>query len=273
MLLGLGSYIFRYSIGTDNIKPNHPLDAIGIVEKAADLGAELVQFADNLPLDHYDQDSLVKVRSAAERRGVILEGGTAGATEDRLLRHLEIATILNAKLIRVAPHAPDEHLTWDEILQAIRKVLPKYENEGITIGIENHFTMKSEDLASLVKNIDHPLVGVCVDTGNSIAQQEWPMETVNILAPYAKSLHLKDFKLEMHPDGLGVNVRGAPLGQGNQDVKKVLSTIQHAVGDVNVVLEQWMPPCNTIQETVEQEEQWIRKGIEHTGAFLTKVEK
>ncbi|MBM7570157.1 sugar phosphate isomerase/epimerase family protein [Aquibacillus albus] len=268
MKLGLGSYIFRYAVGTNTFQPEKPMDAVKLVEKAADMGAELVQFADNLPLDNYDEASLKKVTEVAEQRGITLEAGTAGATEARLLRHLKIAKILGAKLVRIAPHAPDVQPSWDEMLHVIQQVLPQYKEANITIGIENHFMMKSEDLVALVQSIDDSLVGICVDTGNSIAQEEWPYQTVQMLAPYAVSLHLKDYKLDMHPDGIGVNVRGTALGDGRQDIQNTLNTIQKAAGDVNIVLEQWMPTAKTPLETLQQEEEWIKKGIKHIRSLV-----
>ncbi|KGP74395.1 sugar phosphate isomerase/epimerase family protein [Pontibacillus yanchengensis] len=268
MLIGLGSFMFRYSVGTNSFQPEHPLDAVGLVKKAAEFGADLVQFAENLPLDDYTQADLLRVKEVASKNNIVLEAGTAGATKEILYRHLEIAKSIDAKLVRVAPHAPNLNLTYHEIRDAILLVLPEYERAGVSIGIENHFTMKSEDLVALMQEIDHPLVGTCVDTGNSIAQQEWPLETVKMLAPFAKSLHLKDYDMHMHPEGIGVNVRGCPLGEGMQDIQEVMGIIQHYGTNINVVLEQWMPKLENEIDTLKQEEEWIRRSLANGKKFI-----
>lgn len=255
MLIGVGSYIFRYSVATGDLGP------VDLVEKAASYGAELVQFAENLPLDDVDNYTLDRVRETAERLGVLLEAGTAGATEVRVLRHLEIAKRLNAKLVRLTLDDHERKVTKEEAVQVIQSVLPEFEKNNIHLAIENHFTMSSEDMVYIVKQINHPLVGFCLDTANSIANQEWPDYTVKTLVPWALSLHLKDYQLEMQPQGLGVNVRGTPLGEGRQNIQKVIETVYKSNPTINVVLEQWMPAEETIEQTIKKEHKWIQQAI------------
>lgn len=268
MLLGAGSYLFRYSIGTDAFRPAKPMDAVRLVEQAADLGFELVQFADNLPLDDYTDEALDAVRRTAERRNIALEAGTAGARPERLLRHLDIAERIGAKLLRVTPHAPDTQVTKTETLAALRQVLPRFRGAGVAIALENHFTMSSADLSALVAELGDPAVGICLDTANSIVQQEWPMETVRQLGRHALSLHLKDYVLKPHPGGIGVTIEGAPLGQGRQEVAEILAFLEREGRRVNVVLEQWMPPAETPEATVRNELAWIRASAAAARSYL-----
>jgi sugar phosphate isomerase/epimerase len=262
LLIGAGSYLFRYSVGTQAFQPEKPISALQLVEKAADLGFELVQFADNLPLDTLDNAMLSELGETAAMRSIVLEVGTAGATVDRMIRYLDIAERLNAKLVRLAPHAPDTHPTMAETLAVIKEILPRYRKAGLAIAVENHFTMSSEDLAGLVREINDPFVGVCLDTANSIVQQEWPIETVGILGEFTLNLHLKDYKLSAHPDGIGVMITGAPLGYGDQNIEAILNFLRDTGKNVNMVLEQWMPTASTVQETLNNEELWIRQSIE-----------
>ncbi|TDF91139.1 sugar phosphate isomerase/epimerase family protein [Paenibacillus piri] len=262
MLLGAGSYLFRYAIGTDSFQPEKPMDAVQLVEQAADLGFELVQFADNLPLEGYSDAELDVVRETAIRRNIVLEAGTAGARQDRLLRYLDIAVRLDAKLLRLTPHAPDTHVTKAETLEVLKHVLPQFRRAGVSIALENHFTMTSEDLSSLVSEAGDPLIGVCLDTANSIVQQEWPRDTVRLLRQHAISLHLKDYKIKAHPAGIGVIIDGAPLGQGDQDIPAIFRFLENAGKQVNVILEQWMRPADTQEETLQNERMWIRQSVE-----------
>ncbi|OUM89026.1 sugar phosphate isomerase/epimerase family protein [Parageobacillus thermoglucosidasius] len=262
MRVGVGSYLFRYAVGTEKFRPEVPLGPVELVERAAKLGAELVQFAENLPLDDVADQVLDRVRETANRCNITLEAGTAGATEERLLRHLQIAEKLGAKLVRLTLHAPGLEIGSGEAIRVIRKVVAEYEKRGIALAIENHFTVPSSELISIVQTIDHPLVGLCVDAANSIANREWPEETVRLLAPWAMSVHMKDYKLEPHPDGLGVNVRGVPLGRGLQNIRHLLEIVLERKPNVHVVLEQWMPPAETVEQTLRQEEAWIAESLE-----------
>lgn len=268
MLLGIGSYMFRYAVGTDFFKPKEPLNPVTLVEKAKEFKVDLVQFAENLPLDDYNDSVLIKAKEKAQRLNIKLEVGTAGATEKRLTRYLEIANLLEANLLRITIHSSDCHPTKEEAINVLRKVLPAYEASNVAIALENHFTMSSEDLVDVVKQVNHPLVGVCLDTANSIVQQEWPMETVHKLGDHANSLHLKDYKISAHPRGIGVTVEGAPLGEGDQNINAILDYVKEKQLNVNVILEQWMPEAGTKEATIKQEEEWVRKSVEAARKFL-----
>jgi sugar phosphate isomerase/epimerase len=270
MLLGAGSYLYRYAIGTDGFKPPKPLDPAGLVKRAAAHGAKVVQFADNLPLDALSEPELDRLRLTGEKLGVVLENGMDGATPERLLDYLRISRRIGAKLIRVAVHSRDIHPTYDEARQAIRAVLPAFREAGITMAIENHYTMNSPTLVRLMQEIDDPLVGVCVDTANSIIQQEWPLETVRMLAPYACSLHLKDFVLQAHPEMLGVVATGASLGEGRQDIAAIVDLLKRHGKDVNIILEQWLSPSGDVADTLRREEEWIRSAMATMERLLLK---
>jgi sugar phosphate isomerase/epimerase len=271
MLLGAGSYLFRYSVGTTQFKLEKPLSAIDLVEKAADLGFDLVQFADNLPLDPLDNSTLDELRETASRREVVLEVGTAGAQTERLLRYLDIAKRLEAKLVRLTIHADDVQPTKDEALKTLKEVIPHYREAGVIIAIENHFTMQSIDLVSLVTEINDPYVGICLDTANSIVQQEWPMETVKLLGEHHVSLHLKDYKMKAHPDGVGVMIEGSPLGEGDQDIDSIMNYVYSSGKDVNVILEQWLPPAASMEETLRNEEEWILRSVKNARKWIRRI--
>jgi len=259
MLIGAGSYLFRYAIGTAACRPEHPLLPVELVERAADYGFELVQFADNMPLDDLRPEELDAIRQSAERRNMAIEVGTAGAETERLLLYLAIAERLGAHLVRLAPHSPDVSPDAEELYQVLTEALPSYRRAGVAIAVENHFTLASELLASVIRRVNDPLVGVCLDTANSIAQQEWPLQTVRLLGEHAVNLHLKDYKVTARPDGIGVTIGGAPLGQGDQDIKGILDALKGK--RMNMILEQWMPIADTPEETLKQEEAWIRASL------------
>lgn len=273
MKLGLGSYIFRWAIGTPIFQPSRPLDAVGLLGKAHELGVELVQFADNLPLERLSEKELLEVKATADHYGITLENGMEGVNAERLLLYLRISQIIGARLLRVSFHSPEIHPTLEEGLNALQQVLPEFEKAGVAIAIENHFTISSPDMVQLVKTLNSPLVGICIDSANSIRQREWPEETVAQLAPYVLNLHLKDYKLETHPDHLGVYIAGVPLGEGRLDAVGVMQTLVRYNRDFNVVLEHWCPLAESEEETLRQEMDWIRKGLQNAKTILSQLEK
>lgn len=268
MLLGFGSYIFRYAIGNKNFQHDAMLTPIEVLEKSSELGAEVLQFADNCPLDNLSKEELDNLKKRSEELNVKLEAGMAGLTKERLIKNLEIAKHLNTNLLRVATHYNNIEPSNEEIIKIIKEVLPKFQEAGVSIAIENHFTITSIELVNIINEIGNPLVGVCLDTGNSIAQKEWPRETTELLAPYCLSLHLKDFKLSMEPDGLGVDIRGKILSVDSEDIFFHIDTVKKYTTNFNVILEQWMEAEETARETLEKEEAWIKQNLINAKSYF-----
>jgi sugar phosphate isomerase/epimerase len=62
----------------------------------------------------------------------------------------------------------------------------------VPLAIENHKDWTADEMAALMKEKASRWLGVCLDTGNNIALLDDPMATVEALAPYAISTHIKD---------------------------------------------------------------------------------
>src|SRR5262249_274114 len=92
--------------------------------------------------------------------------------------------------------------------------------------VENHKDFDSKALVELLKAIDSPQVGACVDTGNSLALLEPPLETVEALAPHAFSTHLKDLGVEEYADGFLMSE--VPLGAGFLDLARIVEELRRA---------------------------------------------
>ncbi len=67
---------------------------------------------------------------------------------------------------------------YDEV-----KALPLVERTGIRLALENHTETFADEILWLIDQIDHPLVGACVDTVNSMGVLENPETAVRKLAP------------------------------------------------------------------------------------------
>ena len=108
-------------------------------------------------------------------------------------------------------------------------------NQSVRLAVENHKDWRTDELVALLKKLDSDQIGACVDTGNSIALLEDPMETVEALAPWAFSTHLKDMGVEEYPDGF--LLAEVPLGEGFLDLPKIVKTLRAAHPEVRFNLE------------------------------------
>ena len=61
MKLGIGTYTYMWSIGFPGAQPKVPIDGLGLLRKAHELGVRVVQFGPNLSLSDVSQDQLLAV--------------------------------------------------------------------------------------------------------------------------------------------------------------------------------------------------------------------
>jgi sugar phosphate isomerase/epimerase len=119
--------------------------------------------------------------------------------------------------------------------QALRLARPVIEKEQVRLAVENHKDWRVADLLGMLKRLDSPQVGVCIDTGNSIALLEEPHQVVEAYAPLAFSTHIKDMGIEPYDDGFLLSE--VPLGQGYLDLPRIMTTIRKARPEVRFNLE------------------------------------
>jgi len=257
MRLGIGSYAYRWAVGTSTFQPKQPLLLPEMIMGTAALGCTLLQIADSEELVTMSRTQLKELRGLAADHNVHLQLGTSGATVDRLNTYLAIAIELKADVVRLVLHSPGIDPASDVVCKILTQSAQAYADAGVTIAVENHFLMPSQKLASLIEQVDSPAVGICLDTANSIICHEWPMQTISTLAPYVRNVHLKDYRLEPHPEGVGGRIVGAPLGDGLLDVNAVLAVLRgHDRGDLGVIIEQWCPLGSDEETTIRMETKW-----------------
>lgn len=127
---------------------------------------------------------------------------------------------------------------------------PIAEKYRLPIAVENHKDQRNAERLELFAHIDSEFVGACVDTGNSIALLEDPLQTIRDFAPWAKSVHLKDQALLEYDAGFLLG--DVPLGQGSLDLKSMVQILRSANPQVQFSLElitrdPLLVPCMTEQ--------------------------
>jgi sugar phosphate isomerase/epimerase len=76
---------------------------------------------------------------------------------------------------------------------------------------------------------------VCVDTANSIALLEDPLEVIEAYAPWAFSTHLKDVSVAEYEEGFLLGE--VPLGEGILDLNKIVALLRRARPEIHLNLE------------------------------------
>jgi sugar phosphate isomerase/epimerase len=258
--LGITSFAYFWGAGLAGEARMTPWS---LLDRAVDLGLDVLQICDNVPMLDWSAVELEELRVTAGRRGVTLEVGASTLDVEYLRAHLEIAHALDAHLLRVVPHSGSEQqqkLRVDDLCAVLDKLVPFCREHDIVLAVENYFDLSDDDLLQTVRRMDDEHVGICLDTANSTGFLERPEETARALAPHVVSLHLKDYVVTKHP-GVGYRITGAPLGEGWLDARAVLDAIERAGREPNVLLELWMYAAETEAETVRREDEWVRQSV------------
>jgi 3-oxoisoapionate decarboxylase len=118
---------------------------------------------------------------------------------------------------------------------ALSLAAPVVARHDIRLAVENHKDLRADELLALLKRVGNDHVGVCLDTGNSIALLEDPMEVVETLAPRAFTTHFKDMGVEDYRQGF--LLAEVPLGTGILDLPRVVRVVRAARPDIRLNLE------------------------------------
>src|SRR5579864_6839144 len=168
MKLGIGSYTYAWSIGISGYPPpGHPMDAMALLQRAADLGISVVQIADNLPLHTLSDEQLDALRSLGQQHDIQIEVGTRGIDPDHIRRYLALAQKVASPILRVVVDTSTQHPPPAKIVSTLRLSMADFEEAGVTLAIENHDRFKAHTLVEILNQIDSPNIGICLDTVNS----------------------------------------------------------------------------------------------------------
>lgn len=103
---------------------------------------------------------------------------------------------------------------------------PVLRRHRLKLAIENHKDHTAEELLALMRQASSEWIGVLVDTGNNIALLDDPHGSIETLAPFAMSVHLKDMAVQAYEDGFLLSE--VPLGTGALDLPRIVSTLAKA---------------------------------------------
>lgn len=263
---GLGSFAFRYAIGFDGFTPPRPMGSIEILEEAHRLGFGGVQLCENLKYTALGKEELNRVKEKADHLGLFIELGMNSISIENLMKHLDIAKVLSSKFLRIVlgSNGPTPEVSQDDLkakaVDAIRRVLPWYREQGIAIGIENHFDLPAGKLVEIVEEINDPGVGLILDTTNGLGFVEKPEETLQLFKGHIVSVHLKDYIIKKTE--AGYMMTGMTLGEGRLDARYILDEVVKENPNLSVIME--MTTRRQDNQSVEQVIVWEREVVKNS---------
>ncbi len=272
MKLGLSSYAYRWSIGVENYAPSNPMTFEQFVNKAIYLNLDGVQACDHLRFFDLPDYKLKEISDKIEDHGMFVETGASSCNPGYLETALQVSGKVGAKILRAIPeidrNGTKEHIQRqiDQIVQDFVQVLTCAKDLDIRLALENHAQLASEELVQIVESIDDDFVRVCLDTMNSIVFMENPLTTVRVLAPYAITVHLKDFRIEKNPREH--RIVGTPLGEGLLDLPQIMQIVRESNLEPSINLELLVDRRENEEETLRWEEECVLESVNYARTRL-----
>ncbi len=266
MKLGINSYTYMWSIGFEGARPQKPMDVFDLLQKACELGVKVLQLGPNLPLPEENLDELGKRACGA---GIELELGTRGLEPEHLRSQVSRCERLGSTLLRTIPEIGGQTPPVADIPGYLHQTVPLLESRGIRLAMENG-KIPARELAWAVGQAGSALVGVVLDTANSLAVPEGWEYVTEVLAPHTMCLHLKEVVIKRVWHMMGFVCEGRPAGQGQLDIPWLLETCRQSAHDFNVILELWPPEQATLEETIRLEQAWAVESVAFMRKYITE---
>ncbi len=187
----------------------------------------------------------------------------------KVVRYLDIAEKLGAKVIRVFGGEPNPHIPesqWvDLIVKGLKECASEAEKKGIYLGLENHgyITNNAELELKILEKVDSPFVRLTVDTSNYYWYGH-DLPTIErfykLVAPYCVHTHLKDGSVKQ---GIRDKYISLALGEGELPLKLFLDELLSSGYDGPLCIE---------YEGEEDAKIGARKGYEFLKKYLSERE-
>lgn len=268
MKLGIGSYTFTWAVGIPGRLPLVRMDALDLLEEAVQLGVGVVQICDNLPFSEMAPERLEAFEQRVRENGLAIEWGARGLDPVVLRRELDWCRRFNCRFLRLVIDSAGDEPSIEEAERRLKNLLPAFEDAGVAPAIENHDRFPAHRLASLVENLGPDRVGITLDTVNSFGALELPETVVPILAPYTRCLHIKDFTIRRPSHQLGFVIEGCAAGSGKLDTPWLLQAVSCSPHPFNAILETWVTPSDSLDETLARERRWAVEGVSHLRTLI-----
>ena len=263
MELGISSYTYTWATGIHGSMPEKPLTHIDLIDKAALRGIKLVQIADNLPLETLNSDEINELKLYASAKNISIEMGGRGLTPGHTIKCLETAQKLDSLILRMVIDStrfePDIHT----IISIIKDLLPELKSRKIRLALENHDRIKARDFEKIIQSVGSSMVGICLDSVNSMGAGEGFESVCDTLIPYTINLHIKDFKIYRMSHKMGFTIEGRPAGQGMLNIPDLVERIEDTGLCHSAFLELWTPPEQSIEQTIAKEAEWADESIRY----------
>ena len=260
MAIGLSTYAFFWRSST---RVDSPLSLHDMLEQTNELGCNVFQICDYPAVESLSAAELTDLRDTATDLDIDLELGTRGVEPAHLHSYLDICGHLGATMLRSMLNTATHKPTSGEAVDLLKKAMPAFESEGVTVALETYEQVSTVDLVQVVEGVGSDALGICLDPANCVAGLELPHDVVDRTAPYVKNMHIKDFAFTRQAGWVGFTLAGCPLGEGLLDYDDMIAVVDPASRGINQIVEHWLPWQDDAESTCLLEAQWTEQSVNY----------
>ncbi|MEW6160451.1 MAG: sugar phosphate isomerase/epimerase [Verrucomicrobiota bacterium] len=227
-----------------------------LIEYAAALKTDSLFITDLGPFEKRDDAYLGDLRKMAADHGLQIQLGSWsicptsrtfkkdwGTAEEHLALGIRMAKALGSPVFRVVLGSREDRKTEGGIEARIKDTVNVCKSQrslaidsGVKIAVENHAgDMQAWELVTLIEEAGKDYVGANLDSGNAAWTLEDPIESLEILRPYALTTSLRDSAIWETENG--ARVAWTAMGEGQIDWKKYFQRFAQLCPGVPVHIE------------------------------------
>jgi 3-oxoisoapionate decarboxylase len=201
-------------------------------------GIRVVHFSEVRFLGGLEPENLKRVRAHAQELGIEVEIGmlsicptsalfdiSRGTAEEQLTRMVAAAGTVGSPIVRCVLGSSADRMGAmgieghiESTVRVLRNMRTRVMDAGLKIAIENHAgDMQAREVKMLIEEAGREFVGSCLDSGNPLWTIEDPHLTLQTLAPYVLTSHVRD--TAVWETAQGAAVAWTRMGEGNVGIE------------------------------------------------------
>jgi sugar phosphate isomerase/epimerase len=230
--------------------------ALRLIDYAASLKLDTIQISSSGDYESLEPAHLARVKEYAASAGMVLDAGIGcicptstswnvknGEPVENISRGLQVAKAIGATSMRcfmgndkdrLTPGGIERHM--EKTIAVLRAVRPHALDTGVKIALENHAgDMQAREVRTIIEEAGKDFVASCLDTGNPMWVVEDPLVSLEVLAPYVVTTHIRDSVVYEHPRGAAA--QWVALGDGTIDFKAFVARYRELCPHASMQLE------------------------------------
>jgi len=227
-----------------------------LLEYAAGLKLDTIQFSDMADYESHEPAYLQKIKDQAARLNIAIDAGMGcicpsskaykkdgPPAREHLLEGLRISKTVGATAMRCYMGTNTDRLGQPGIeahmantISLFKSVRSEALDLGVKIALENHAgDMQAREVKTIIEESGKDFVASCLDTGNPVWCIEDPFVSLETLAPYVVTTHVRDSAV--FETARGAAWQWVALGDGSVDLVRYVAQFRQRCPKSSMQLE------------------------------------